>query len=260
MLWPRSDRVIGRSLALYGEFAEGENRVMSRFVAPGDTVIDVGANLGATVLALAKATGAGGTLLAFEPQPLMAQLLQTTLTLNDCFHVRVIPAALADRSGWSRIAAPGLEAGGNYGAMALSREGLQVPVFRLDDLEISTCALVKIDVEGFEWPVLQGARGHLLRHRPVLYLEAKRIPGTINCLLWLMENGWHCYWHFAMFYNADNFRRNTANVFAGAGDMNVLAVPAGGNEPADLPQIRTPEEDWQKVYADFYRERDIPFP
>lgn len=260
MVWPRADGTIGRALALYGEFAEGENRLMARYVRPGDVVVDVGANLGTTVLPLAKAVGASGQVIAFEPQPLMAQCLHTTLSLNECFNVRIMSAALAASPGWARIPAPDVAQGGNYGAMALGNEGLPVPVMCLDELELTACALLKVDVEGFEWPVLQGASGHLLRLRPVLYLEAKRIPGTAAYLRWLMDNGWRCYWHFAFFYRADNFRGNAENVFGTTGDMNVLAVPAGANPPDNLPEIASPDEDWQAVYASFFQRRGLPLP
>src|SRR6516165_8785845 len=82
MIWPKADGTIGRSLRLYREFAEGENRLMMRYVKPGNILVDVGANLGTTVLPLAKTVGATGRVIAFEPQPLMAQCLQTTLTMN----------------------------------------------------------------------------------------------------------------------------------------------------------------------------------
>lgn len=260
MVWPQADGTIGRALGLYGEFAEGENRLMARYVRPGDIVVDVGANLGTTVLPLAKAVGATGQVIAFEPQPLMAQCLQTTLTLNECFHARVVTAALANQSGWAKIPAPDVSKGGNYGAMALGPNGLQVPVIRLDELELQACALLKVDVEGFEWPVIQGAQQQLLRHRPVLYLEAKRIPGTVAYLDWLLNHGWRCYWHFAFFYQANNFRNNPDNIFGGTGDMNVVAIPAGREFPEDLPEIQRADENWQNVYAAFYEEKRVVMP
>lgn len=260
MIWPRSDTIIGQSLEKYGEFAEAENRIMAKFVRSGDIAIDVGANLGTTVLPLARAVGPTGHVIAFEPQPFLAQCLHTTLTLNECFHVRVISAALSDEAGWGRIPAPGIEWAGNRGALALGLDGLQVPVMRLDDFELPACALVKIDVEGAEWSVIRGARQHLLRLRPVLYLEAKRIPGTVSYLHWLMDNGWRCYWHFAHFFEKDNFRGISENIFGGVGDMNVLAAPREKAQPEDLPEIRTPEEDWQTTYVAFYQRRQIGSP
>lgn len=261
MVWPKADATIGRALGLYGEFAEGENLIMSRYVKPGDLAIDVGANLGTTVLPLARSVGERGQVLAFEPQPLMQQCLQTTLTLNECLNVRVFSAAVGDRTGWARIQAPDVDQGGNYGGVALGSAGMQVPLIRLDDLELPACHLVKIDVEGFEWNVIQGAREQLMQHRPALYLEAKRIPGTQAYLQWLMEHGWRCWWHFAFFYRADNFRKNAENVFGGTGDMNILALPAEHPAPpADLPEIRSPNEDWQQVYASFYQALGKPMP
>ena len=260
MIWPKADGTIGRSLGLYGEFAEGENRVMMRYVKPGNVLVDVGANLGTTVLPLAKAVGTGGQVFAFEPQPLMAQCLQTTLTLNECFNVQVISGALAHQTGWAKILAPGIAQGGNYGSIALGNEGLQVPVWRLDEFELAACALVKIDVEGSEWRVIQGAQQQLLRHRPVLYLEAKRGPDTASYLDWLMNNGWRCFWHYAFFYRADNFRGNTTNVFGNSGDMNVLAIYGDRESPTDLPEIQVPNEDWRHVYTAFYQQRGIAMP
>jgi hypothetical protein len=54
MVWPRSDATIGRSLERYGEFAEGENERMAIYLRPGDVAIDIGANLGTTVLPMAR--------------------------------------------------------------------------------------------------------------------------------------------------------------------------------------------------------------
>jgi FkbM family methyltransferase len=260
MIWPKADTTIGRSLGLYGEFAESENRLMMRYVKPGDILVDVGANLGTTVLPLAKAVGTSGHVLAFEPQPLMAQCLQTTLSMNECFNVQVISGALADQTGWARIMAAGIARGGNYGDIALGTKGLRVPVWRLDEFELAACELVKIDVEGSEWLVIQGAREQLLRHRPVLYVEAKPGPDTVSYLDWLMNNGWRCFWHYAFFYCEDNFRGNATNVFRGSGDENVLAVYGDRVLPTDLPEIRTPDEECLQVYAAFYQRRGIPMP
>jgi FkbM family methyltransferase len=255
MVWPATDDTIGRALRLYGEFAEGENLVIARFLRPGATMLDIGANLGTTVLPAARAVGPAGTIVAFEPQPPIAQCLQTTLTVNGIFNVRVLACAAGDASGWALLPAPGIGATGNFGAVALGAEGIRVPVLAIDALELPRCDLIKIDVEGLEWPVVQGARRTLLALRPVVYFEAKRNPGTTSCLAWLRENGWRCYWHFAFFFRKLNFRGNPDNVFVGIGDMNVLAVPAGAEAPGDLPEIAHPDEDWSQTYVAFHRAR-----
>jgi FkbM family methyltransferase len=260
MCFPRSDGTIGRSLSLYGEFAEGENQVMGRYLRPGMTVIDVGANLGTTVLPMARAVGQGGKVIAFEPQPLMAQCLQTTLSLNELFNVRVISSAVGAQADWSKINAPDISAGGNYGAMSLGQEGLRVQVMKIDDLQLTSLHFMKIDVEGHEWPVIQGAQEVLLKYRPVIYLEAKRIPGTQHYLDWLMKNGWTCYWHFAFFYKSNNYKGNKENVFGGTGDMNILALSPGQTAPTDLPEVTSSDANWQNSYAQFYANKTIQMP
>jgi len=68
MVWPKDDGVIGPCLLSYGEWSEGENIIMSQFIEEGDTVIDIGANIGTTVLSLSKKVGEKGKVLAFEPK------------------------------------------------------------------------------------------------------------------------------------------------------------------------------------------------
>src|SRR3954467_8777217 len=85
MAFLKADQVIGRSLDLYGEFAEDENAVMLPLVGPGDTMVDVGANVGTVTLALANRVGPTGMIHAFEPQRVIHQLLATSLTLNGLF-------------------------------------------------------------------------------------------------------------------------------------------------------------------------------
>lgn len=118
----RRDATIGRALEVYGEFAEAENRLIPRFVAEGDVVVDASANLDTTVLPLARAAEPTGQIIAVEPQPLITQCLSTTLTLNELFNVRVITAALSNESGWGWISAPDIAASVNYGAIALGKD------------------------------------------------------------------------------------------------------------------------------------------
>src|SRR5271166_6105200 len=73
MAFLRSDSTIGRSLDLYGEFAESENQLLMPLLRPGDACIDVGANVGTVALALAWRVGAAGHVYAFEPQHVILQ-------------------------------------------------------------------------------------------------------------------------------------------------------------------------------------------
>ena len=89
MTYPSNDEAIGKCLEAFGEWSEGENTIMANFISEGDNVIDVGANIGTTVLPASKKVGKKGRVIAFEPQTIIAQCLQTNLTLNNIKNVIV---------------------------------------------------------------------------------------------------------------------------------------------------------------------------
>jgi FkbM family methyltransferase len=260
MVWPKADRVIGAALASYGEFAEGENRVMARYLKPGDVSVDIGANVGTTTLPMSRAVAAYGQVLAFEPQPLVAHCLATSLVLNEISNVRLLSLAVSQSAGFARMDFNAGGDAGNFGSAALSAEGDLVPTIALDDLQIDRVALLKIDVEGHEWDVFQGAERTIRSCLPVIYFEAKRLEGTVSSIDYLQKHGYRCYWHFANFFRADNFLGNADDMFRGVGDMNILAVPTERQQPDDLPEIHLADEDWRTVYTEFFSTRGLVMP
>jgi len=68
MIFNVHDQHIGRSLDLYGEWAESELELLALFIKPGDVVVDVGANIGTHAVFFAQRAGATGLVYAFEPQ------------------------------------------------------------------------------------------------------------------------------------------------------------------------------------------------
>ena len=64
----------------------------------------------------------------------------------------------------------------NWGGLALGScsEGEEVEVITIDSLKLSACDFIKVDVEGMELPVLQGAAENLRKYRPILYVENDR--------------------------------------------------------------------------------------
>ena len=147
----------------------------------GWTCLDVGANVGAVTLALAKYSGASGKVYAFEPGPPNQQRLKRNLALNPALAVRtqVLECGVGDRPGelwWA-------EEPGNPGNALLSQTGThRIPVVTLDDFArehpLDRVDFVKIDVEGMELQVMQGARELLRRFHPALYFET--LPRYVN--------------------------------------------------------------------------------
>lgn len=256
MAFLTADDTIGRALDLYGEFAESENRLMAALLRPGDTAVDVGCNVGTVSLALAARVGPAGRVLALDPQRLVFQAFCASLALNGLTQVRAWHAAAGAREGRVRMPLPDPRRPFNFGAARVAGEGdagpaEEVPVITLDSLALDACHLVKIDVEGMDFQVLQGAADLVRRCRPSIYMEAKTGPHTRSAIAWLQERGYLCHWHFAPFFSADNFNGIRENVFGDRGDINLLALPSEKPARARLPVIAGPDADWRLDYRAF---------
>lgn len=131
-------------------------------VRQGDTVADVGANIGLYTIALAQRVGSAGRVVAFEPDPANAVLLKRNLALNPTGEkVEVIEAAVGDEEGEVPF-----EMNGEVQSHVSAHSGDRAKLVRsvtLDKMfENKPLGLLKIDVEGFEEKVLQGGV-HLLK-------------------------------------------------------------------------------------------------
>lgn len=138
-------------------------------ITPNDLVIDVGANIGWHSLTLSKACQP--TILAFEPDPFNQSLLQENIAINHLEKIHVHGVALSNQSGMQTLY---LYKTYNMGRHSLIRQHnsvktIEVPVIRLDDLlareglDQRPIKLLKIDIEGYEYMAMQGARQALLR-------------------------------------------------------------------------------------------------
>jgi FkbM family methyltransferase len=243
MCFFRHDRFIGRSLSVYGEWAQFELAWLLDLLRPGDTVIDAGANVGTHTVPFAQAVGPTGHVHAFEPQGQVADVLEANLELNGLPQATVHRAAVGAAAG--RIVVPRLnvERELNLGGVSLglfaSGEGDEVPLQTLDALELPDCRLIKIDVEGMEADALAGATATLRRCRPILYVENDR-PGQIQPLLAaIAAQGYRSWWHVATFYNPDNAKGMRKNVFPDLYAMNLLCLPPDSAiEPSRHPHYR----------------------
>jgi FkbM family methyltransferase len=150
--------------------------VMADFVQARSIVIDVGANIGACAVPLAKAFP-DAEIHALEPHPDALRRLQRNLALNDIDTV-VIHACGAGESEGTLTFHAGDAKDVGLSSFIRPRTGactaIQVQVRLLDTLFKETdrpVSVIKIDVQGFEAQVLAGARDLIARHRPVILLE-----------------------------------------------------------------------------------------
>jgi FkbM family methyltransferase len=132
--------------------------------------IDVGANIGYFSCLMSKLAGPAGKVLAIEPDPQNLKLLEQNIKINNLKNVVVHPSALGAGEGSAML---GLYKSSNRGRHSLlekdAKSQIKVPVRTLDDVarnsgkNVGSWSLVKIDVEGYEGFVIDGARETLPR-------------------------------------------------------------------------------------------------
>ena len=244
-LYFASDAYVGRSLDLYGEYSEGEIALLPRFVQPGQTVLDLGANIGCHTVAMAKIVGAGGTVVAFEPQRIVFQILCANVALNGLMNVHAHCAAIGRQPG--RILVPPIDYGrtNNFGGLSLGewQKGETVPVATVDMLALKECHFIKIDIEGMEGDALAGAAATIARARPLLYVENDRPDKSAALVDQLFMLGYRVYWHTPPLYAPDNFFARGDNVFGPVRSFNVLCIPRERQDiTLDLTEVRSSAE------------------
>ncbi|MGB8265599.1 MAG: FkbM family methyltransferase [Candidatus Velthaea sp.] len=246
MLYNPLDRYIGTSVERYGEFSYFEAELFAALCAPGDTVFDVGANIGAHTVALARLVGPGGFVYAFEPLRVIFNVLCANVALNGLENVEGVHAVVGRTPGEEFIPEIRHDESGNFGSFDASYFGAGRPVRRvtLDAFaNVERLTLVKIDIEGMEGEAIAGAHDLIARHRPVLYVENDRRDRSPALIAQLFALGYRLFWHLAPLFNPDNYRAEAENVFPGIVSVNMLCVP---RERADaitgFREIRSPED------------------
>jgi FkbM family methyltransferase len=169
-----------------------EFHIQRRFadlVTDSAVVYDIGANVGFYTLLAAKSVGARGLVVSFEPLPRNVHFLRAHLALNHISNVMIETVAVADRSGPARFERAASPTEGR-----LSTSGtMSVNCVALDDLVAETRipppTIVKIDVEGGELQVLEGAAAVLAAHKPVMIIATHSPELHRECMLWLATRG-----------------------------------------------------------------------
>lgn len=169
---------------VYGGFELAESAFVSRFVRPGMTVLDIGAHHGFYTLFFSKLVGSTGKVVAFEPSPRESRALRLNVGLNRCKNVVIQGLALGNKEGESNLYVVNeRETGCNSlqpPALPDATSIVPVHVVSLDqwlaEHHPGSVEFIKLDVEGGELSVLQGAEKLLERlPRPVILAEVQDI-------------------------------------------------------------------------------------
>ena len=146
--------------------AGGEQQVVTQvmsFLKPVDVVFDIGANVGLYTVLLSKKVGDAGQVIAFEPEARTYEHLMENLKLNERKNVRCFRKALGERTGQASLFTGSVIGGGSLVHQQGGGNGEEVVEIAQGDELVATEKLptpraVKIDVEGYEYAVIQGLR------------------------------------------------------------------------------------------------------
>jgi FkbM family methyltransferase len=142
---------------------------LALYARPGSVAVDIGGHIGTHAVNLSRLVGRQGQVHVFEPQPKIFAELVVNMHLNGCKNVALHRAAVGNRSGSVNIAP---RCTTNEGmARIVESGGHQAKMVRLDDLNLSNVSVIKIDVEGYESQVIEGARETIARNRPAIVIE-----------------------------------------------------------------------------------------
>ncbi len=138
--------------------------LFQRLLRDGHTYVDVGAHVGFHTLVARKLVGSSGRVLAIEPQPYNCERIVENWRANGFSNLVLFPAAAGRDPNWITLPAPPITDRAKFslvgGSSSESGLSLRIPVLRLDEVlrgqEVANVRLLKIDVEGFEFQVLEG--------------------------------------------------------------------------------------------------------
>lgn len=185
---------VGIELLESGTFGKGDIDVLfslaqlrRKYFGDGVEVIDCGANMGIYTVSWAHRMAGWGNVIAIEAQERIFYALAGNIAINNCFNAKAINAAVSSSCGTLRIPNLDYRKPASFGSFELKQLSqpenigqpidysnaslVDVPMVSIDSLKLKRCDLIKIDVEGMEVEVLDGAANTILQHRPIVFVE-----------------------------------------------------------------------------------------
>lgn len=162
--------------------------VAQSIVKQGDTIFELGANIGTETFALSNLTGIKGHVIAVEASPRLANTLKSNIKLAEIDNVTVINEAIAEKHGTLNIT-HGLETnlGASFASDDCTINSISVPAIPVDYLveKYGNPTFVFMDIEGSEYGFARGGNNLLSNVRPVIFTEIvasylHRSGGTIS--------------------------------------------------------------------------------
>jgi FkbM family methyltransferase len=224
---PDQNDLIFNALREYGEWAQEELDMLSRFVRPGDTVLDIGAFIGTHARAFSQMVGAQGIVHAFEPNERIYRELFKNAQLAPYSNIKTYQVALGARKQTKFLLQGDLL--GNLGASQVLEDDRDASATvieqeSLENLGLPRIDFIKIDVEGMEYDVVVGGIRAIRQHAPVIFLEANSLQAAGRIIDLAHGMDYVVFGHVSRAFNPENFNRSTTNMFGEARECGLLLI------------------------------------
>ena len=170
--------------------------------------------------------------------------------MNNLLHVAAYQKAVGDTEGVLHVPLRDPNLAFNFGAVNLEEETDREPVdvLTLDHFGLERVNLIKVDVEGMERKVLEGAAATIKRARPVLFVETTTVNHR-EVIEIRRDYRYDSWWHIATYYSGDNFFQNPEDVFADIHpESNLLCFPREESARIDgMEKVAGADDTWMKA-------------
>lgn len=248
-MFPENDEAVGPCLTRYGEFSRVVlDFLLEQAVEDGGALIDVGANIGSICLPFA-AQRPTWNVTAIEAHRAIASILAANALTNGLHNVDVLAAAAGPGRRVVDFPNPALRDQRNWGTVSFYDkakgpvETTPLAMVTLDEIAPPNTRLIKIDVEGFEPPVLAGAKKLITEIQPIWLVEAVYVDQRASVIETFQAAGYDVRWFYAPFVTIKS-HKGEAPPDPTVGDSNVVCVPPGKSISWDLPVADAHAECW----------------
>ena len=177
-IYTTADNYIEWTILSTGTYEDEIGKLIKISLTQGDNALDIGGNIGLQSLRMSARVGSTGKILAFEPLEYLQEKFNRNVTLNKAGNIQLFPVALSDAESEANFAIN--NTAWNQGTFSLANqytdgETQNVKIKVADQIAeiqaLDNLALIKIDVEGFEYQVLKGLKQTLQKHKPRIIFE-----------------------------------------------------------------------------------------
>ena len=166
---------IGNTIKEKGCWEEHITEFISNYIKPEYNCLDIGANFGYHTVTMGMLANLTGAVFSFEPMKIFSELINKNLELNNIHNVIVYNNAVGNEQREVFIQVPCTESKElvNHGDSSISNRqiGQSVEMITIDLLSLPKINFVKLDVQGSEILVLEGARQTIAKDKPVMIVE-----------------------------------------------------------------------------------------